>query len=208
MKKNLLFILFLGFAFFSTAQNTVVVGDCTVTFSIHGEDAGTNKNLSGATKTLYIKGKMARTDIESPNFKQTVFYDNKAGSAVVLKEVGTEKYKTIYPAEKWNSENKKYEGMKITPTNEKKTILGYECKKIIATLKDGSSYSMFYTSAIMPSANENPFQFKDIQGFVLEYETAMGAGKSKIVYTATLINFNPVPAARFEIPSTGYRLLN
>ncbi|MBG9378468.1 hypothetical protein I5907_19685 [Panacibacter sp. DH6] len=207
MKKNLLLLLFLALAIFSTAQGTVVVGDCTVTFNIHGEDAGTNKNLSGATKTLYVKGKLARTDIESTGFKQTIIYDNKAGSAVVLKEVGPDKYKTVYTPEKWNSENKKYEGMKITPTTEKKTILGYECKKIIATLKDGTSYSMYYTTAIMPSANENPFQFKDIQGFVLEYETSMGAGKSKIVYTATVINFNPVPASKFEIPSAGYRLL-
>lgn len=208
MKRNLLLIFFLFSAYLVTAQNTVVVGDCTVLFNINGGDAGTNKNLSGTTKTLYVKGKLARADLSSSNFKQSIICDNTAGTAVVLKEVGSEKYKSVYTAEKWNKENKRYEGMKVTFTNEKKTILGYECKKAIATLKDGSSSSMYYTTAIMPSANENPFQFKDIPGFVLEYETTSGANRSKIVYTATMINFNPVPASRFEIPDTGYRLLD
>jgi len=130
----------------------------------------------------------------------------KSGTAVILKEVGSEKYKSVYTAEQWKNENKRFDGFKITTTNEKKTILGYESRKIIVSLKDGNTYSMYYTTSITPSITENPYQFKDIPGFVLEYETSLG-GNAKITYTATIINFNPVPASKFEIPSTGYRLL-
>jgi len=206
MQKNLLtFFLFL-LLFTTEAQNQVTVGDCTVTYLITGGDAGTNKNLQGASKTLYIKGKISRVDLASNDFKQSIIYDVKSGTAVILKEVGSEKYKSVYTAEQWKNENKRFDGFKITTTNEKKTILGYECRKIIVSLKDGNTYSMYYTTSITPSITENPYQFKDIPGFVLEYETSLG-GNAKITYTATIINFNPVPASKFEIPSTGYRLL-
>lgn len=207
MQKALLLILSFFIFFTAWSQNQVVVGDCTVTYAIAGGDAGTNKNLQGATKTFYVKGKLSRVDLSSRDFKQSIIYDAKSGDAVILKEVGSEKYKSVYTAEQWRNENKRFEGYKITSTNERKTILGYDCKKVIVTLKDGSIYNMYCALAIIPSVSENPYQFKDTPGFVLEYETSSGSSSSKIIYTATMINFNPVPASKFEIPTSGYRLL-
>lgn len=206
--KKLLFLFFLACISYNLiAQNPVVVGDCTLTYTVSGGDASTNKNLTGTTKTFYVKGKMSRVDLNSEGFNQTIIYDNKTGIAVILKEVGSEKYKSNFSAEQWKNENKRFEGLKITTTNEKKTILGYDCKKVIATLKDGSSYSMYCATAIAPSATENSYQFKDVPGFILQYETSFGTNAAKITFTATMINFNPVPASKFEIPSSGYRLL-
>src|SRR4249919_3022222 len=117
MQKILLLFSFVCIFFAASAQNPVVVGDCTVMYTISGSDAGTTKNLVGATKNLYIKGKLSRVDLSSPGFKQSVIYDNKTGSAVILKEVGSEKYKSVFTAEQWNNENKRFEGLKITLTN-------------------------------------------------------------------------------------------
>jgi len=206
MQKILLTIFLLPIFFDTVAQNQVMVGDCTVTYKITGGDASTNKNLQNASKTLYIKGKVSRADLASNDFKQSIIYDTKSGTVVILKEVGSEKYKSVYTAEQWKKENKQFEDLKINTTNERKTILGYDCKKVTVTLKDGTTYNMYCATAIIPSTTENPYQFKDIPGFVLEYETSSG-GKEKITYTATMINFNPVPASKFEIPATGYRLL-
>jgi GLPGLI family protein len=196
MKKTVLIFLFCFIAYNLTAQAPVMVGDCTVTYAVSGGDAGTNKNLAGTTKTFYVKGKMSRVDLNS-----------ETGKAVILKEVGSEKYKSIFTAEQWKIENKRFEGVKIVTTNEKKTILDYDCKKVIATLKDGSSYTMYCATTITPSTQENPYQFKDVPGFVLQYETSSGTSAAKITFTASVINFSPVPASKFEIPSTGYRLL-
>jgi GLPGLI family protein len=207
MKKNLLFLLFILSFKSSNAQRQVIVGDCTVTYTITGSDAATNNNLAGATKTLYIKGKMSRIDMIGNNYKQSMIYDNESETAVILKEIGAEKYISTFNSNEWKKENKRYEGLTVTLTNETKTILGYECKKAVAHLKDGSSYNIYYAPAIMPSANENPYQFKAVPGFILEYETSGNKNLSKIIYTATLINFNPVPASRFQIPSSGYRVL-
>jgi GLPGLI family protein len=108
----------------------------------------------------------------------------------------------------WIAENKKYEGMMISLANtQTKTILGYECKKAVIQLKDGSSFTLFYATNIVPSVKEFEYQFKDIPGFVLEFESQEAAGK-KIKYTATKINLSPVQASRFDIPTSGYRLLD
>ena len=207
MKKNL-FLIFLSFlTLASIAQLPVIVTDCTVTYAISGSDAVTNNNLTGAIKLFYIKGKMSRTDLQSQNYKQTLIYDSQSGSAVVLKEIGAEKYMSKLSREEWKKENSRYEGLSLKLTSQTKTILGYECKQAVASLNDGSSYNIYFAAAITSSASENPYQFKDVPGFVLEYETTGANGISKITYTATSINLNPVPASKFEIPSSGYRML-
>ena len=98
--------------------------------------------------------------------------------------------------------------MKVSFNNQDtKTILGYECRKAVLQLKDGSAYSLYYTTTIIPSVREFEYQFKDIPGFVLEFESQETDSKV-IKYTATKINLNPVLASKFDIPVTGYRLLN
>lgn len=74
-------------------------------------------------------------------------------------------------------------------------------------LKDGTVFTLYYASAIIPSVKEFEYQFKDIPGFVLEFESQEAEGK-KIRYTAAKINLSPVQASRFDIPVSGYRLLN
>ncbi len=188
------------------AQTQKVVADCTITFSITVEGKK-DPVFENAIKTLYLKGKLTRTDLESPSFNQSVIYDNNTGVAVVLKEIGANKYITTLSETAFKEQNERYEGMELSFENETKTILGYECKKAIAKLKDGTIFSLFYATAIIPSALENPYQFKNIPGFVLEYETEGKGKEGKIIYTATKINLSPVPASRFEVPSKGYRVL-
>jgi len=207
MRRVLPPLLFIFSSSIAIAQHSMVIGDCTVTYKISGSDAATNNNLTGATKALYVKGKMARADMVGTNYKQSVIYDNSNGTAVILKEIGTEKYMSNYSAIEWKKENKHFDGQTITFTNDSKMILGYECKKATANYKDGSFCNIYYTNVIKPSACENPFQFNEIPGFVLEYETGSSTNASKITYTATAINFDPVPNSRFEIPVSGYRVL-
>lgn len=107
----------------------------------------------------------------------------------------------------WVSQNSKFSGMTISFLNETKNILGYDCKKAVLKLQNGSQFTVFYATAIAPSVREFEYQFKDIPGFVLEYEAMEGAGQT-ITYTATKINLNPVQASKFDIPVSGYRILN
>lgn len=200
--KKYLYILLAFISYGLKAQTTV--GDCTVEYSITSQNG--KINLADAKKIFYVKGKLSRTDIRSKNFSQAIIYNTGSGNATILKEVGSEKYITHLSAEQWKNENDMYIGMTYKETNERKIILGYNCIKAVATLKDGSSFTYFYTKDIIPTASENPYQFKDAAGFVLTYE-AKGPSGNKITYTATKINFDPVPASLFDIPVSGYRLL-
>ncbi len=189
-----------------------VVADCTITYAISADESGTNKDinesLQSSTKTVYIKGNESRTDLVSPSFTQSLIYNRAGGSAVILREFGNNKFLTRLDHAKWLAENKKYEGMTVTLSgSETKTILGYECKKGVIELKNGSSFVLYYATAIVPSVKEFEYQFKDVPGFVLEFESQEADGK-KIKYTATKINMSPVPASKFDIPTSGYRILN
>jgi GLPGLI family protein len=210
--RYLLCILILGCILSSASAQTRVVAECTVSYTIAvSNELQVDKDavalLKQSTKTVYIKGNNSRSDLNSPSFSQSLIYNKTTGNAVILREIGANKFLTKLSATDWVKQNDKFSDMLIQFSDERKEILGYDCKKATIQLKDGSTFSVFYASAIAPSVKEFEFQFKDIPGFVLEYEAKDGYTQ-KITYTATKISLNPVPASRFEIPVTGYRLLN
>jgi GLPGLI family protein len=170
-------------------------------------DNETAASLKSSSKTVYIKGNDSRVDLMSTSFLQTLIYDTSTGNATVLRELGSNKFITKLDNKAWVAQNSKFDNMIISFLNEVKQIVGYECKKALLQLQDGSSFVVYYTTTIVPSVKEFEYQFKDIPGFVLEYEVMEGKGQ-KITYTATKINLNPVPASKFDIPTSGYRLLN
>ncbi len=201
------FVLWMGTS--ATAQR--VVADCTLTFSINVDDgtvdAEVAKSLKASTMSVYIRGNDSRSDLMSPTFSQSLIYDKTTGAAIVLREFGNNKFMTKLDAKGWVALNKKYEGMNLQLINETKSILGYECKKAVIQLKDGSSFSLFYATAIIPSVREFEYQFREVPGLVLEFES-VDEQQKKIRYTASKLNLSPVQASRFDIPTKGYRLLN
>jgi GLPGLI family protein len=188
-----------------------IVAECTVTYQINLEENNLNKDvqvaLQQSSKTVYIKGNDSRVDLNSPSLLQSVIYDKTNGSAVILREFGTNKFMTKMNNIEWKLANKQYAGMTIHLVNETKTILGYECKKAILNLKDSSVFNIYYATAIAPSVREFEYQFRDIPGFVLEFDVKE-QGTSIVRYKATKINLSPVQASKYDIPTSGYRLLN
>lgn len=182
-----------------------VVGECTVEFSVTYTDKA--NAASGISSTLYIKAKQARLELSSQAFNQSKIFNGKTGDVVILQDAGNAHFMRKLNNDKWLAANKKFDGATLTTGTDKKTILGYECEKATLTLKDGSSYNLYYTKSIVPSFKDYEYQFKDVPGFVLEYESTDDKGTNKISYSATKINLNPVPAAKFDIPTSGYRVI-
>ena len=159
--------------------------------------------LDGHSKTIYIKGNMSRAEMVTALFSSATIHDSKTGSSVVLKEVSGQKLLIRMTPDNWTENNKRYEGITFTNTNETKTIAGYNCIKAIAKLPDGTTFTVYYTPDIVPENKEYDYQFKNLNGLPLEYELVQG--KLTIKYTVSKINMNPVPASKFDIPKTGYR---
>ena len=209
MKRAITFLGLVGILPMLVHAQQRIVAECTVTYSITTDEKNDKdwiESLKSSTKTVSIKGFNSRSDLVSPAFTQSVFFDKSNGTAVVLRTLGNNKFITRLDTSGWHQLNRKFDEAVLTMEDEKKTILGYECKKAVLQLKDGNSFTLYYTTAIIPSVREFEYQFKNIPGFVLEYETSEKDGR-KVHYMATKINLNPVSTSKFDIPNSGYRVL-
>ena len=206
MKKTVSFFGLLLFFFIKMNAQQRIVAECTINYARIADDSTTQKQAAASSKIVYIKGNDSRIDIISPSFSQTIFYDKNSGNAVVLREFGANKVMTKLSKTQWIEKNKKFEGAVVNLLSDTKNILGYECKKATIQAADGNLITVFYATAIVTSVREFEYQFKDVPGLVLEYETEE-AGK-KIKYSASKINLSPVQTAKFDVPTNGYRILN
>lgn len=159
--------------------------------------------FDGATTTIYLKGNLSRSEMASALFSSTTIHDAKTGTAVVLREVSGQKLLIRMSSKDWMEKNDRYEGITFTNTSETKEIAGYKCTKAEAKMSDGSSFIVYYTPDIVPENREYDYHFKNLNGLPLEYELTQRS--LTIRYTVSKINLNPVPASKFDIPTSGYR---
>ncbi|MBL7699814.1 MAG: DUF4412 domain-containing protein [Chitinophagaceae bacterium] len=159
--------------------------------------------FDGATTTIYLKGNLSRSEMVSALFSSTTIHDAKTGTAVVLREVSGQKLLIRMSNKDWKEKNDRYEGITFTNTTETKEIAGYKCTKAEAKMSDGSSFTVYYTPDIVPENKEYDYHFKNLNGLPLEYE--LKQRNLTIRYTVSKINLNPVPASKFDIPTSGYR---
>ncbi|MGH2565528.1 MAG: DUF4412 domain-containing protein [Ginsengibacter sp.] len=161
--------------------------------------------LDGATTTVYLKGTDSRTEMVSGLGSEATIYNAATGKGVILKDYSAQKLMiTLTPAD-WEKNNKKYEGITFENTGESIVIAGFNCQKAIAKLKDGSSFTVYYTKDINVTNKDYDYQFKTLPGLAVQYE--METGKMKFKFTLAKINYSVVPSSKFEIPKSGYRVL-
>ena len=173
---------------------------------VNGKDQpGIAEAFDGATLLVSMKGSMVRSDLRSNVRLQSIFYNAKDGTAVILKESGTEKYMINLTPAQWNQYNHKYAGVNFTYTDETKTLSGYTCKKAIGKLPNGGSITAFYATDLKPVSTGYEYAFRDLPGLPLEYEIT--TGNITVKYLASSIQMTPVNASRFDLPKSGYKML-
>ena len=159
--------------------------------------------FDGATTTIYLKGNLSRSEMVSALFSSTTVHDSKTGTAVVLREVSGQKLLIRMSSKDWQEKNARYAGITFKNTGETREIAGYKCVKAEATMGDGSKFTVYYTPDLVPENKEYDYHFRNLNGLPLEYELTQR--NLTIKYTVSRINLNPVPASRFDIPTSGYR---
>jgi|JI8StandDraft_2_1071088.scaffolds.fasta_scaffold125114_2 hypothetical protein len=187
-----------------------VIAECTIEFSVTAdsnsvEDAPFLASLRQSKKFIYVKGVQSRTDFVNPGFTQTVIHRKDAG-ATILREFGQNRFMMRLTQDQWIQENKKFAGVQMIELEETRSILNYNCKKARLMLTDGQTLDVFYVPNMVPSVRDYEFQFSIIPGLVLAYESTDQQNR-RVSFIARRINFSPVQATRFEIPTTGYRVL-
>ena len=207
MKKNIrlnfLLLLFIN-STSSFAQKTISEGILSYTILIEHTDK-IKGNIDSATSIVYLKGDLSRTDLIDALGSETAIVDAKTGNAVILKQYNGQKLMVSLTRENWNDKYSRYDGMVFQPTTETKEIAGYSCKKTIAQLKNGASFSVYYVPGISVFNKEYDPIFKRLPGLPVQYRFI--DGKLAFDYTLSAFNFDLVPAAKFEIPKSGYRVI-
>ena len=162
--------------------------------------------LDGATSVIYLKGNSSRSEMISSLGTQSTIIDGKTGRVTILKDYGEQKYMITMTPENWKASNKKYEGVLFTYENEFKTIQGYNCQKATGRLADSSTFTVYFTRDLIPVNKDFQYLNKNLPGLAMQYEASLG--KLRVTYTVSNINFNPVPAAKFDLPKSGYRVMS
>ncbi len=162
--------------------------------------------MDGALNTVYLKGTMSRSDLTSSLGRQSTIVDAKSGNASVIKEYGEQRYIIHMTPLDWQNSNKSYDSVRYEFTGVTKQIAGYTCEQAIGTWKDGNSYTVFFTRALQPVNHEFQYLNRNLPGLALEYQAKIG--KNELTYLATKIDFDPVPQAIFELPTSGYRVMS
>ncbi|MEO9022652.1 MAG: hypothetical protein ABI237_17270 [Ginsengibacter sp.] len=161
--------------------------------------------LDGATTTIYIKGNQSRSELISSLGSEATIYDASTGRGVILKDYSGQKLMITLSPQDWEANNKKYNGIVFENTGETSTIAGFKCKKAIAKLKNGTSFTVYYTEEVNISNKSYDAQFRTLPGLAIQYE--MQSGKMKFKFTLAKITYTPISLSRFEIPKSGYRVL-
>ncbi|MET0392260.1 MAG: DUF4412 domain-containing protein [Chitinophagaceae bacterium] len=163
--------------------------------------------LDGAISVIYLKGNSSRSEMISSLGTQSTIVDGKTGDVTILKDYGEQKYMISLTADNWKQSNSKYEGITFTYEEEYKVIAGYNCQKATGTLADGSTFTVYFTRDLVPVNRDFQYLNKNLPGLAMQYEATMGKQKQKVTYTVSSINFSPVPAAKFDLPKSGYRVM-
>ena len=161
--------------------------------------------LDGAISTIFLKANSSRSEMTSSLGIQSTIIDGKTGNVTILKDYGEQKYMIKMTPDQWKESNKKYEGIMFTYENEFKTIAGYNCQKAIGRLADSSTFIVYFTRDLVPVNKDFQYLNKNLPGLALQYEANLG--KQKVTYTASSVNLNPVPAAKFDLPKSGFRVM-
>ncbi len=206
--KYILFIACSFLVLFAQAQKTLNEGTLIYNISVETGSAEPKMAdmLDGATTTVYLKDNMSRTEMVSGLGSEATIHNATTGSGVILKDYSGQKLMITLTPQDWEKNNKKYDGIIFENSGETSVIEGFNCHKAIAKLKDGSTFTVYYTTDVTLSNKNYDYQFKTLPGLAVQYE--MQSGKMKFKFTLSKINYDNVPATKFEIPKSGYRILN
>src|ERR1700712_4723211 len=150
MKKKLL-ALFILLSSASMAQQRVMSeGFITYNLSVitNSKEPELADIFDGAILNIYVKGNNAMSEMKSVLRNQSIIYDGKADTAVILRESGDQKFIITLNSADWQHYNRKYVGVIYTFSDETKTIAGFNCKKAVGKLKDGTEFTVFYTPTV------------------------------------------------------------
>jgi hypothetical protein len=195
-------VCFLSCIVFQLQAQTKVVGECAITYDIHQISLKGDTSLLGQ-KQIFIKGNSCKTVLITPQITQTLIFNTQQDTAIVLKEIGSNKflqyiqYASMVPANLVASKK----------NGSISTILDYPCESIILSWADGTSMEVTYTTVILPTVTVYEQAFKEIPGLVMRYQLTTKEG-NQILYSANKVDLSPIRLNVFEVNKSNFQQIN
>ncbi len=177
----------------------------TISVQSNNEKIDVAKSLEGAMLTIYVKGSQSRSDMTSAIGTESNLYDNRAGKGFILKEYSGQKLMITLNKENWAQKNQYYQNLKFVTQPGEEMIAGFQSKKAIAVLPNGKSFTVYYTPELQLANKLYNNSFVELAGVPVQFE--MESGNLTFKYVLSKISYDIIPASKFEIPKSGYRLM-
>ena len=205
--KLLIFTLTMALGLNANAQKTLNEGTLIYNMAVEtGSDAPKMADmLDGATTTVFIKGKQSRVELVSGLGSEASIYNATTQNGFILKDYSGQKLLITLTQKDWEGNNKKYEGIVFENTGETSVISGFSCRKANAKLKNGTNFTVWYTTDVTLANKDYDPQFKTLPGLAVQYE--MTSGKMKFKFTLTKVSYDAVSSSKFDMPKSGYRIM-
>ncbi|MEO6488409.1 MAG: hypothetical protein ABIO04_00595 [Ferruginibacter sp.] len=207
--KKVLLIAFCSIFILNNSFSQKVVNELRLSYKISIEsskdNAAISKSLDGATFTVFIKGTASRSEMQSSLGTESNIYDSKSGKGYILKEYSGQKLMITMNKDNWSEKNQLFQNLKFNIDNTEETVAGYTSKKATASMENGDPFVVYYLSDIIVSNKDYNNAFRNLGGIPVQYE--LQSGKLKFKYTLTDINYDFIPAAKFDIPKAGFRVM-
>lgn len=204
--KKLIFSV-LAVAGMLAAQAQVKEGSITYSVEFEGLPAEAQGMMKGSELKVYFKDKKSRSEFTSAFSSNTTISDEN-NTTTLVDAMGQKYFYKMTKAE-MEKEGKKNPDPKITYTEEKKTIAGYDCKKAVVEAKnekgEAQKIDVWYTEKIQGSSGTGgraSGQFKGLKGAPLEF--AMNQGQFRMKMSATNVSTSPMADSKFIANTEGY----
>lgn len=212
MKKTILSLSLAAMAVmgaFTTAKAQIKEGSITYSMTIEGLPPEQAAMMEGMEmKTIFKNGK-SRSEVNSAFMNTITVTDGKGGFITLMDGMGQKSYVKGNANDEKGKSKEKEKDPKITYSDEKKSIAGYDCKKAVVETegegKETIKMSVWYTDKIAPvegGMGSRGSQFKGLKGVPLEFEMPQGPMSIKVV--ATKVSTDAVSDSKFEVSTEGY----
>jgi hypothetical protein len=195
-------VCFLSCVVFQAQAQTKVVGECAITFDIQQITSNGDTSIVGQ-KQIFIKGNSCKTILKTPAFTQTLIFNTQQDTAIILKEIGMNKFLQYILFASMQPVNLVASKKNGTTS----TLLDYPCETITLTWADGNTMEVTYTTFIIPNVTVYEQAFKEIPGLVMRYQLTTKEG-SKILYSANKFDLSPITLNVFEVNKSNYQQIN
>lgn len=187
-----------------------VMSEATLTYKVSLDQKQTDRKETtspgGTTYVVYIKGMQSRTDMVSSLGSESAIFDGKTGKGAILKEYSGQKLMITLTEDNWNKRRQYFSNLAFKPGSGKREIANYLCTEAFAETSDGRKITVWYMTEYQLSNRKYNNALSELPGIPAEF--TLENGKRVYRYELQQVNFEPVPASKFELPKSGYRVMS